>query len=41
MILLEKIKFYIIERLFGRITRELRYRKRLKELKSKDPYIYK
>jgi hypothetical protein len=41
MILLKKIKYFILEQLFGKITRELRYRKRLKELRKRDPFIYK
>lgn len=41
MNILEKIKFYIVERLFGKLTRQIRYRRRLKQLKAKDPYIYK
>ena len=41
MNILNKIKFFIVERLFGKITRELRYRKRLKELRKRDPFIYK
>ena len=35
------IKDFIINRLFGKITRELKYRKRLKELRKRDPFIYK
>ena len=41
MSILEKIKYFIAEKLFGKITRELRYRKRLKELRKRDPFIYK
>lgn len=41
MILLKKIRHFIIETMFGKITRELRYRKRLKELRKRDPFIYK
>lgn len=37
----EKIMFFIKERLFGKITREIRYRKRLKEIRKRDPFIYK
>lgn len=36
----KSIKEFILEKLFGKITRELRYRKRLKELKKRDPFIY-
>lgn len=39
--LLKTIKYFIVDKLFGKITRELRYRKRLKELKKRDPFIYK
>lgn len=39
--MLQKIKFFIVERLFGKITREIRYRKRLKEMKKRDPFIYR
>lgn len=37
----KKIKHFIIEVLFGKITREIRYRKRIKELRKRDPFIYK
>lgn len=30
-----------IKRLINKIREEIRYRKRLKELKKKDPFIYK
>ena len=30
-----------IKRMINRIKEEIRYRKRLKELKKKDPFIYK
>lgn len=30
-----------ITRLISRIKQELRYRKRIKEMKKKDPFIYK
>ena len=36
-----KLKYFVIEVLFGRITREVRYRKRLKEIRKRDPFIYK
>ena len=35
------IKFFIVNRLFGKLTRELKYRRRLKELRKRDPFIYK
>jgi hypothetical protein len=41
MSIFKKIKYLIVERLFSKITRELRYRKRLKELRKRDPFIYK
>jgi len=41
MKIFSKIKNFIINRLFGKITRELKYRKRLKELRKRDPFIYK
>lgn len=37
----EKIKSFIVNKLFGKITREIRFRKRLKELRKRDPFIYK
>ena len=30
-----------INRLWNKVREEIRYRKRLKELKKKDPFIYK
>lgn len=36
-----RLKYFIVEVLFGRITREVRYRKRLKEIRKRDPFIYK
>ena len=33
--------FTWIKNLFNKIRQEIRYRKRLKELKKKDPFIYK
>jgi hypothetical protein len=30
-----------IKRMWNKIKEEIRYRKRLKELKKKDPFIYK
>jgi hypothetical protein len=41
MSIFNKIKYLIVERLFSKITKELRYRKRLKELRKRDPFIYK
>lgn len=37
----EKIKYFFVEVLFGKITREIRYRKRIKEMRKRDPFIYK
>jgi hypothetical protein len=36
-----RLKHFVIEVLFGRVTREVRYRKRLKEMRKRDPFIYK
>ena len=33
--------FNWIKNLFNKIRQEIKYRKRLKELKKKDPFIYK
>lgn len=41
MKLINWIKEFFVEKLFGKITREIRYRKRLKELRKRDPFIYK
>jgi hypothetical protein len=41
MSIFKKIKYFIVERLCSKITREVRYRKRLKELRKRDPFIYK
>ena len=41
MKILENIRYFFVEKLFGKLTRELRYRKRLKELRKRDPFIYK
>jgi hypothetical protein len=30
----------LMERTYRRVIREIRYRKRLKELRKKDPFIY-
>lgn len=40
MNIIEKIKHYVVDRLFGRLTREIRYRRRLKELRKRDPFNY-
>lgn len=37
---LQTIKNFILYRLFGRITREIKYRKRLREMRKRDPFIY-
>ncbi len=36
----ESIKNFVMYRMFGRITREIRYRRRLREMKKRDPFIY-
>lgn len=36
-----RLKYFIIEVLFGHLTREIRYRRRLKEMRKRDPFIYK
>lgn len=41
MKLYTSIRNFIVNKLFGKITRELKYRKRLKELRKRDPFIYK
>lgn len=41
MKIIEKIRYFIVEKLFGKITREIRFKKRLKELRKRDPFIYK
>jgi len=41
MKIIESIRYFFLERLFGKITREYRYRKRIKELRKRDPFIYK
>jgi hypothetical protein len=30
----------IVEKVFGKIIREYKYRKRIKELRKRDPFIY-
>jgi hypothetical protein len=39
--IIEIIRYFFLERLFGKIIREYRYRKRVKELRKRDPFIYK
>jgi hypothetical protein len=41
MKLLKRIKFFIIEVMFRKLTREIRYRKRLKEMRKRDPFTYR
>lgn len=41
MKIFNSIKYFFKEVLFGKITREIRYRKRIKELRKRDPFIYK
>jgi len=41
MKLFTTIKNFIVNKLFGKLTRELKYRRRLKELRKRDPFIYK
>lgn len=36
-----RLKYFVVEVLFGQVTREVRYRKRLKEMRKRDPFIYK
>jgi hypothetical protein len=33
--------FTWIKRLYNKVKREIQYRKRIKELKKRDPFIYK
>lgn len=39
--MLKSIKYFFLEVLFGKLIREMSYRKRLKELRKRDPFIYK
>jgi hypothetical protein len=39
--MLRKIKNFFMEKLFRKWVREYQYRKRLKELRKRDPFIYK
>lgn len=41
MNIIKKLKSFFTETLFGKLTRELMYRKRIKELRKRDPFIYK
>ena len=41
MNIIKKIKYFIVEKMFGKITRKLRDRKRLKEIRKRDPFIYR
>jgi len=41
MKIIDAIRNFVIHKLFGKITRELTYRRRLKELRKRDPFIYK
>jgi len=41
MNVLQKIKNFIDQILFRKIKREIDYRRRLKELRKRDPFIYK
>jgi hypothetical protein len=34
------IQRLIVEKVFGKIIREYKYRKRMKELRKRDPFIY-
>jgi hypothetical protein len=34
------IQHLITEKVFGKIIREYKYRKRMKELRKRDPFIY-
>lgn len=38
--ILAKLKLIFVDRLYKKIVREIRYRRRLKELKKRDPFIY-
>jgi hypothetical protein len=35
-----RIKYFIMEILLGRLMREIRYRRRRRELRKRDPFIY-
>ena len=39
--ILHLVKSFILNKMFGKIYREYKFRKRLKELKKRDPFIYK
>ena len=34
------VKDFFVEVVFGKITREIRYRKKIKEIRKRDPFIY-
>ena len=34
------IQHLIVEKVFGKLIREYKYRKRMKELRKRDPFIY-
>jgi hypothetical protein len=38
---MKKFFFLVTYKLFGRFIREYKYRKRIKELRKRDPFIYK
>lgn len=38
--IINKIKFLITEGLLGLILREIKYRRRLREMRKRDPFIY-
>lgn len=40
MKILKNIKNFLVERMFHRIIREIKYRRRIKELRKRDPFIY-
>ena len=39
--ILYSVKRFILNKMFGKFYREYKFRKRLKELKKRDPFIYK
>ena len=41
MKIFKRVRHYFVEVLFGKITREIRYRKRLKEMRKRDPFNYR
>jgi hypothetical protein len=40
MKIFKMIRHLIVEKIFGKIIREYKYRKRMKELRKRDPFIY-